>query len=95
MTSRALNSAYTHSGVMYGRGKKIDQAKGLVNNLQAANTYAKDHRVVTAGKQFTDSVGLTGFLDRKSNGLYSKGADRAIQAGYGKRRKAKPKSRKK
>jgi len=95
MTSRALNSAYTHSGVMYGRGKKTDQAKGLVSNLQAANTYAKDHRVVTAGKQFTDSVGLTGFLDRKSNGLYSKGADRAIQAGYGKRRKAKPKSRKK
>ena len=93
MTSRALNSAYTHSGVMYGRGKKTDQAKGLVSNLQAANTYAKDHRVVTAGKQFTDSVGLTGFLDRKSNGLYSKGADRAIQAGYGAKTKTKTKAK--
>ena len=94
MTSRALNSSYTHSGVMYGRGKKIDQAKGLVSNLQAANNYSKQNKLVTNTKQFTDNIGLTGFLDKKSGGLYSKGANLGISHGYGKRRKAKPRKRK-
>ena len=71
MTSRALNSAYTHSGVMYGRGAKLDKAKGLVSNLQGANTYAKDHRGVTAGKQFTDSV-APGFLIERVTGFIAR-----------------------
>ena len=90
----ALNSAYTHSGVMYGRGRKTDQVKGLVSNLQSANSQARDRKLVTNTKQFTDNIGLTDFLDKKSNGLYSKGANLGISHGYGKRRKTKAKPRK-
>jgi hypothetical protein len=85
----ALNSAFTHSGVMYGRGKKTDQAKSLVAGLQRANTFAQDNKVVTKGRKVTDTLGLTKLLDKKTNGLYSQGTDFAISRGYGRRRKPK------
>ena len=93
MTSKALNSSYTRSGLMiqHGTGKKLDNAKKLVEGVKSANEYAKSNRVVTHAKAFTDGVGLTGLLDRKSNGLYSQGTNKAISMGYGKRRKSKKK----
>ena len=87
MTSRAINSSYTHSGVQFGNGRKLESAKNLVQNVQKAIKFAKDHKLVTAGKQFTDTVGLTGLIDKKTNGLYSKGANFGISQGYGKKKR--------
>jgi hypothetical protein len=91
MTSRMANSAITHSGQQFGGRKKGANVNGMISNIQKANQYALDNKVVTNTKDFTDKIGLTNFLDRKTNGLYSRGATQATSMGYGKPKKHRKK----
>jgi hypothetical protein len=94
MTSRALNSSYTHGPIQRG-GMNMNTTKKLINNVLRANQWALDNKIATNTKGYTDNIGLTGYLDRKSNGLYSKGANYGISQGYGKPRKTRKKKAKK
>ena len=86
-TALALNSSYTHTPLQTGRGIKLDRAKSLLGSFSSANQYAKNHKIATNTKKFTDAVGLTDFIDNKTNGYYSKGAAVASSHGYGRRKK--------
>lgn len=67
-----------------GGGPRIDK---FIGGLRNANEFARDNKLITKTKGVTDVIGLTPYLDRKSNGLYSKGADYAMSKGYGKKKK--------
>ena len=86
-TALALNSSYTHTPLQTGRGPKIDKARALLGSFSSANQYAKNHKIATNTKKFTDAVGLTDFIDNKTGGYYSKGAKLATSHGYGRRKR--------
>jgi hypothetical protein len=72
----------------------VTQSGGAMNfgaNLNKANQFAKDYRVVSKTRGVTDALGLTGFLDKKTGGLYSKGTDLAKSKGYGKKKTTRKK----
>lgn len=89
MTSKAQNSAYTHSGIQYGSGR----ATNLIAGLKKGNAFAKEHKLVTKGAAIVTALGGDAYLNGKTGGLYSKGVDQAKSMGYGrkpaKRRRAK------
>ena len=73
-----------------GRGGGRVTAGQVYNTAMAANKFAKDKKLVTAAKNFTDAVGLTKFLDNKTAGLYTKGTDFAKSQGYVRKTKKAP-----
>ena len=75
------------------------QAGGALNfsnlgsNLAKANQFTKDYRLVSKTRGVTDALGLTGYLDKRTGGLYSKGTDLAKSKGYGKKKTTRKKKK--
>ena len=88
---RGQQSIYDGGIAQMGGGRIT--AGQVYNTAMAANKFARDKKLVTAGKNFTDAVGLTKLLDSKTAGLYSKGADFAKSQGYGKKKKRQTRKR--
>lgn len=75
-----------------GGGVKFDK---FVANVKNANSFARDNKIITKGKAVTDALGATAYLDAKTGGLYSKGAEYGMSKGYGKKPKKKKRTTKK
>ena len=78
--NRSMNHAIMQSG-----GAWYNNAGDFVKGVKRVNQFAKDNKIISKIKGATDALGLTTAIDAYTGGLYSKGADVAKQAGYGKR----------
>lgn len=74
-------------GAYNGGHLPVQGGGALTVNFRRLNNFAKNNKVVSKFKGVTDALGATDFIDKKTGGLYSKGANAAIKRGYGKRRR--------
>jgi hypothetical protein len=64
-------------------GAWYNNKSDFIRGVKKVNKFVKKNDLITKLKGATDAVGLTPAIDAYTRGLYSAGAEEAMQAGYG------------
>jgi hypothetical protein len=87
-TTQGMNLIY-NGGVQSGDG-----LMDWIKKAKSAHDFVKKNKLISKAVAIGDSLGATGYLDKRTGGKYSKGASFAKKKGYGKKKKAVARTRK-
>ena len=73
-------------GDLHGNGFG-DFVRSAAQGLSKANAFLKDNKVISKARGVSDALGLTNLIDAKTGGQFSNLSNKAIQAGYGRKRR--------
>lgn len=74
---------------IYSGGLPVQAGGGALQNLQKANAFAKQHKVISKGDAVLGALGLRDYVNTKTGGAYGVAVDYAKTKGYGKKKHRK------